>query len=307
MNLSEAAQILGISEDATPDEAKSAFRKLAVKLHPDVNKSENAEEEFKKANEACRVFENPPQEQSFNDMPEDLSDLFTSAFGFRVQQQSIYNFNETITFEQSVLGAQVKLTYTVTEYCDRCKGSGNDYEPSEDNCSLCLGEGKRSVFNKKIACNECRGTGKALRKKSCHKCNGKRHFRTTKTQNVAIPPGVFTGQSMTVRNGSDIIIIAIRVIPHAEFRLIEKDIHSNISVSFLDSLKGLTKEVNTIYGKKNLKIRGGRRHGDKISAAGLGVKPDGGHIFTLEVELPEDIDSLVEFLESKDKKEENGL
>lgn len=230
-------EILGVSKDASDDEIKRAFRKLAKKYHPDVNKEEGAAEKFKEIGEAYTVLSDPNKRSQYDEFGHaafdnqggvdfdmgniDLDDILSSIFGggFSSFGDSFFGRRNTrnnsqrgddmlmrihLTFEEAVFGCKKDINVTVTETCDKCDGVGGF---GETTCERCHGLGvikeeQRTLFGMfqtQKTCPECRGSGKVL-KERCSKCHGEGRYQVDKTLTVTIPAGVDTGNQLRLSN-----------------------------------------------------------------------------------------------------------
>ena len=223
-------EVLGVSKDADEKEIKLAFRKLAKKYHPDVNKEPGAEEKFKEAQEAYAVlsdenrrkqydrfghsaFENQagaggPGGFDFSDF--DFSDIFdnifdfgmgSSSFGFRSKKRKSKGNDSLLLMEvdflEAALGTVKEIEITTTDTCPDCKGKGGF---GEETCEECHGSGtitgtQSTIFGSfltKTTCPNCKGEG-VIYEKTCSNCRGKGRVKVTKTLEVKVPEGVDTG------------------------------------------------------------------------------------------------------------------
>jgi len=224
-------EVLGVSRDASEEEIKKAYRRLARKYHPDVNKSEGAEERFKEINEAYAVlgdqerrakydqfghaaFEGGADQggfggfggfPGFEDLGDLFSDLFFGGFGGRPSQRprrgADIHYDLTISFEEAAFGLETTVEVPRTVVCDRCHG--NQAEPGTPiiNCPDCQGTGQmRYVQNTPLGqfattrtCTRCRGEGKIF-ETPCRECQGAGTVRRTSRLKVKIPTGIDSGQ-----------------------------------------------------------------------------------------------------------------
>lgn len=220
-------EVLGVERNADKETLKKAFRKLAQKYHPDVNKTSEAEAIFKEMNEAYQVL-NDDQKRAVYDrfgheglqgaagMNDaggfgDLSSIFEEIFGGfgttgsrnRRQPRAGADLRTDIrlTFEEAIFGAERDLDIPRLETCDRCKGSGAEPPTSPVMCSTCSGSGEvrrrqqSPLFGSVITattCPTCSGTGEVI-PSPCTKCNGNKRIRINRKINVKIPAGVDEG------------------------------------------------------------------------------------------------------------------
>jgi molecular chaperone DnaJ len=214
--------ILGLPRDATQEQIKAAFRKLAFKYHPDHNSDEDAEEKFKELNEAYVILGNPQKKAGYDrygqtseetEFPSGFSDfdfsgfgdIFDTFFGGFAQEQGRHaprrgadiDMLMKITFEEAVFGATRDIEVNRTEYCDVCHGNGCEPGTSPVTCPDCGGHGqvRRSMknmfgkFTQVVVCPTCEGTGKKVAS-PCTSCGGIGRKRMTRKLNVAIPAGI---------------------------------------------------------------------------------------------------------------------
>jgi molecular chaperone DnaJ len=222
-------EILGVPRGASNDEIKSAFRQLARKYHPDVNKEHDAEERFKEINEAYLVLSDAEKRAAYdryghaglNGMggmgaPDftniDLSDIFEEFFGFgggasrgrraRNTPRRGADLNQTITltFEEAVFGIEKEVEFVRDEMCSTCRGSGAEPGTSPVRCQNCDGRGEvrqvRQTFLGSMVqvttCPSCNGQGEVINT-PCTTCRGRGLERKTVHKTVSIPGGVDTG------------------------------------------------------------------------------------------------------------------
>jgi len=219
-------EILGVSKNASPEDIKSAFRQLARKYHPDINKESNAEAVFKEINEAYGVLSDPEKRAAYDryghaglngmgGMPYfttvDFSDIFEEFFGFGMgggsrrrpnapRRGADINQTATLTFEESVFGIEKEIEITRDEVCSTCHGTGAEPGTSPVRCSTCGGRGEvrqtRQTFLGAMVqvttCPTCNGSGEVI-STPCHTCKGRGLERKTVKKVVAIPAGVDNG------------------------------------------------------------------------------------------------------------------
>ncbi len=224
-------EVLGVSKSASADEIKKAYRKLAMKYHPDRNKEEGAEEKFKEINEAYEVLSDETKRQKYDQFGfagvdgngfnqqgfsgdfGGFEDIFSSFFGGGFggsrrassaprQGQDRY-MQMRIDFMDAVFGKTETISLDVDEQCPHCKGSGAESASDVSTCSRCNGTGyvvtqQQSLFGtiqQQSVCPDCRGTGKRVTRK-CHKCNGMGYEHKRVKLDVKIPAGIQSGQQI---------------------------------------------------------------------------------------------------------------
>lgn len=230
-------EVLGLSKGASDDEIKKAYRKMAKKYHPDVNKEAGAEEKFKEVNEAYEVLSDPQKKATYDQFGhagmdganfsggqgfggfEDFGDIFGSFFGGgfgggsqRRQNTGPRKGNDRfmqmrIDFMDAVFGKNEEITIEVDEQCSECLGSGAKSKSDVQVCPRCHGSGTITqqqrtpfgVFQSQSVCPECGGTGKIIKNK-CSKCHGRGYEHKRVKLDIKIPAGIQSGQQVRVAN-----------------------------------------------------------------------------------------------------------
>jgi len=235
-------EVLGVSKTADGDEIKKAYRKLAVKYHPDKNHGDKkAEEYFKEATEAYQVLSDPQKRRKydqyghsafadgaggwsnanfsgFEDLFEGLGgfgDLFEDLFGGRSSRRGgkkVYRgddlrYNISITLEEAAFGCDKNIEYQRYDKCAECNGSGSQPGSKSVTCRSCGGAGqisqRQGFFSFSRTCPTCNGEGKVITS-PCKKCNGLGMNAQNRKISVKIPAGVESGQQLKVRNEGNV-------------------------------------------------------------------------------------------------------
>lgn len=224
-------EVLGLEKGATKDEIKKAYRKLARKYHPDVNKEPDAAEKFKEVKEAYEVLSDDSKRAQYDQFghagtnsqgfggfgggAEDFSgfgDIFDMFFGGgrrrdpnAPQQGDDLQYTMTLDFEEAIFGKETDIKIPREETCNTCHGSGAKSSSAVETCSHCHGTGQLNqeqntpfgrVVNRRV-CHYCAGKGKIIKDK-CRTCGGSGRVKTNKKIHIKVPAGINEGQQIRV-------------------------------------------------------------------------------------------------------------
>ena len=232
-------EVLGVSKTSSSDEVKQQYRKLALKFHPDRNKSSEAGEHFKEISEAYAVISDPEKKQIYDqhghagvDGRYSSEDIFQGAqgggfdsvfesifgrgsggFGFNQQQQqgSDLLYETHVTLEEVLHGKKMEINLQKQVQCDICNGSGAKPGTNKKTCGTCNGQGQvRQTRNMGFAsfvtaapCSACRGQGSII-ETPCNECKGQGKKKGSKTVTFDIPPGIDSGDYTVSGEGNEI-------------------------------------------------------------------------------------------------------
>ncbi len=238
MSKKDYYEVLGVSRDASYEEIKRSYRRLAKLYHPDTNPSPDADEKFKEINEAYEVLSNPEKRANYDrygsaggptfegfsggfgvdDLFGGFENIFDMFFGgssasHRAQDRregSSLQYTITISFREAALGAEKEIEYTRYDTCPICHGTGVKAGTKPRTCPTCKGTGRvREVqrtffgeFSSVHTCSTCHGEGVII-DHPCDKCRGTGRIRTKKKIKVTIPPGIEHGTRLRFRGGGD--------------------------------------------------------------------------------------------------------
>lgn len=231
-------EVLGVSKTASADEIKKAYRTLAKKYHPDINKEPGAEEKFKEINEAYSVLSDEQKRANYDQFGfEDptggfgggqgfqgfsgfggFEDIFSSFFGGGGRTSgrggnrrgNDVEKQMSITFDEAIKGCKKIIRVTVDEECTQCGGSGAYSKSDIHICDRCNGQGsiyvdQRTFFGTartQTVCPKCGGKGQSIDRK-CEKCGGKGRIKRTKDVEITIPAGIDNGMSIRVEGAGE--------------------------------------------------------------------------------------------------------
>ena len=302
-------EVLGISKGASASEIKKAYRKLALKYHPDKNPDDSAaEEKFKEAAEAYEVLSDDNKRERYNrfghagmkgaagggqhmnmdDIFSQFGDIFGGAFGGgfggggggrrRRMKGSDLRIKVKLTLEEIATGAKKKIRVAKQVLAD-----GVEYQ----DCSTCHGSGQvRRVSNTILGqmqtsstCPSCNGSGVSITKKPTD-ADHMGMVRKDEVVEIDIPSGVEDGVQLVMRgngNGAPVggvpgdLLIVVEESSHDQFQRNGKNIHYDLYVSFTDAALGATAEVPLLSGKAKIKVEAGTQSGKLVRLRGKGL------------------------------------
>lgn len=291
-------ETLGVARDASQEDIKRAYRRLARELHPDVNPSDDAEEKFKNVTHAYDVLSDPQQRQQYDFGGGQggaqgfggFGDIFDTFFGggfgaqagpkSRAQQGQDALIRIDVTLEDIMFGIEREITIDTAALCTVCKGSCCMPDTSPTTCMICRGAGMvqrqvRSLFGNVVTnhpCNSCSGFGTVI-EHPCVECAGQGRVRERRTLSVDIPSGVETGMRMQMRGGGEAgpaggphgdLFLEFRVLHHDIFSRDQEDLLATLEVAMTDAILGVEATLNGIDGDVAAEIPAGSQSGDVI-------------------------------------------
>jgi molecular chaperone DnaJ len=300
-------EVLGVPRQATPEEIKKAYRRLARQLHPDVNPGE--EERFKEVTKAYEVLSDP-RRREMHDLggdPFSTGGGFGSGFGFsdimdaffggaagagrgprprqRRGQDALIRLDVDLT--EATFGATRDLQVDTATGCPTCSGSGAAPGTSPRTCDICKGRGEvqqvtRSFLGQVMTarpCANCQGFGSVI-PRPCTECGGDGRVRSRRTLKVKIPPGVDGGTRIQLAGEGEAgpgggpagdLYVEIVEIPHQTLQRRGDDLHCTVVLPMTAAALGSTVEIETLDGLRTLDVRAGTQSGQTLPMPGLGV------------------------------------
>ena len=302
-------EVLGVDKNATPEEMKKAYRKLALKYHPDRNPGDKeAEEKFKEAAEAYDVLSNPDKKarydqfghagmsgaggfggagMSMDDIFSHFGDIFSDMFGGggfsgfgggfggggrRVARGSNLRITVKLTLEEIANGVEKKIKVRKSVPCETCHGSGRVAQVTQ----TILGR-----MQQVVTCPTCHGEGEIVTT-PCPACHGEGTTKAEEVITIRIPAGVEDGMQLSMQGKGNAaprggipgdLLILIEEQPHDLFQRDHTNLHYTHYVNFADAAMGASVEVPTLNGKARLKLEAGTPSGKLLRLRGKGL-PD---------------------------------
>jgi len=304
-------EILGIGREAGDQEIKQAYRKLALKFHPDRNPDDPAaEESFKEASEAYSILSDGQKRAAYDrfghaglqganggfnpDAFADFGDILGDLFGFRdafgggqrrtrAQRGEDLRYDLEIGFEEAMFGMSADIQVPRMETCGRCSGSGSEPGASPATCPTCHGRGEviyqQSFLSIRRTCSSCDGRGQVIRN-PCGECRGHGVRQAQRKLKINIPAGVDTGTRVRISaegqpgfhgGPSGDLYVFLKVKEHPFFERQDNDLHCTIPLNVAQAALGCEIEVPTLGEPSKLKIPEGTQSGAKFRFRNKGV------------------------------------
>ncbi len=307
----EYYEVLGVGRDATAEEIRGAFRKLAFKYHPDRNRDDGAEEKFKELNEAYEVLSDTDKRAAYDRFGHGASegsigrgfegfdfggfgDIFEAFFGGattaarRAPQRGVdLHQGITITLEEAVFGCEKEISILRTENCSLCHGIGSSPNTQPKRCPNCDGSGQvrrvqQSIFGRFTnisTCPQCQGEGRIITD-PCPQCRGIGREKCQRNISVKIPAGVEDSSRIRLSSEGDVgirggpsgnLYLDVSVREHKFFRRDGDDILYELPINFVQAALGAEVEVPTLDGNAILKIPAGSQTGRVLQLKNKGA------------------------------------
>lgn len=309
--MSDHYEVLGVRRDATPEEIKKAYRKLARQLHPDVNPSPEAAEQFKAVSRAYETLANGEKRQMYDLGGGDggpgagfgagfgFTDIFETLFGGaagagggrgptprrRPGADSLVRID--LTLAEAVFGADKEITLETAVVCDTCHGNGAKPGTDPVTCAHCHGRGQvqrvaRSLIGQVMTtspCPNCQGFGTII-SSPCTDCSGDGRVRSRVPVQVRIPAGVQTGTRIQLAGRGEVgpgggppgdVYLEVQELPDSVFTRQGDDLHATLPIPMTTAVLGTEVEIETLDGPQLIKLAPGVQPGSEHILRGFGV------------------------------------
>ncbi|HSN06859.1 MAG TPA: molecular chaperone DnaJ [Candidatus Angelobacter sp.] len=305
---SDLYAVLGVSRDATAEEIKRSYRRLARELHPDVNPDPAIQDRFKEVTAAYEVLSDPDKRQMYDLGGDPRGGAggagFGAGFGFGDIMDAFFGTQSRgprprmargkdalirlqVTLAEATFGATRELTVDTAVACDECHGAGTAPGSQVVTCTMCQGRGEvqsvqRSFLGQVMTsrpCPQCQGYG-TLIPHPCPECSGEGRVRTRRTLTVKIPPGVDTGTRIQLSGEGEVgpgagpagdLFLEVVELPHEVFSRQGDDLHCTITLPMTAAALGTSIDLETLDGTEAIDVRAGTQSGETVTLRQRGV------------------------------------
>jgi len=300
-------EVLGVGRNASDEELKKAYRRCAMKYHPDRNGGDaEALEKFKECKQAYEVLSDPGRRRAYDqhghaafehgmggggagfaDVGDIFGDIFGNIFGGGMRggprRGADIGYVLELDLEDAVVGVEKRIEIPTLANCGPCGGSGSE-DGRLETCATCNGHGQvrlqRGIFSMQQTCPQCGGRGQTIRN-PCPRCHGRGRVEDEKVLSVKIPPGVDNGDRIRLAGEGEAgppgtrpgdLYVEVRVRPHPIFERDGDDLHCEVPIRIAQAALGDTVQVPTLGGDAEIRIPAETQTGRVFRLRGKGVK-----------------------------------
>jgi molecular chaperone DnaJ len=303
--------VLGVSKDATSEDIKKAYRRLARQLHPDVNPDPDTHERFKEVTNAYEVLIDPKKREVYDLGGDplasgdgagggfgagfsftDIMDAFFGGAGTRGPRSRVRRGQDALVrleveLAEAVFGATKQLQIDTAVVCVACNGDGTALGASLTTCPTCRGQGEVSQVQRSFLgqvmttrpCPQCHGYG-TVNPRPCGECSGDGRVRTRRSLTIKIPAGVDSGTRIQLSGEGEVgpgggppgdLYVELRVNPHAIFTRQGDDLHCTVALPMAAAALGTVVDLDTLDGAETIEVRPGSQPGETVRLPARGV------------------------------------
>jgi len=308
-------EVLGVKRDASADEIKKAYRKLAMKHHPDRNPDDKAaEEKFKEAKAAYEILTDADKRaaydqygfagvdasaaggaEGFGGFADAFSDIFGDIFGGARGRSNVYRgadlrYDLEITLEDAARGTQTRIRIPTMEPCEACHGSGARKGTEPKTCPTCGGAGQvriqQGFFSIQQTCPRCHGSGRFIAD-PCPTCRGSGRVKQHKTLSVNIPAGIDDGDRIRLAGEGEHgvgggppgdLYVQLHTKAHPVFQRDHDDLHCEMPISFTAAALGGEIKIPTLDGAARIRVPAETQSGKVFRLRGKGIRGVRSHV-----------------------------
>lgn len=300
----EYYELLGVSEDASQEEIKKAYRKKAKKYHPDSNSDTADEEKFKKINKAYDVLSDEEKRKKYDQFGKqgveghagrgqrraasNFQDLFEQIFGgfggSRGGESNDLRARTTVSLEQAYTGTSKTFEIERKAKCEDCMGTGSE-DGQTKTCAECQGRGRKEELQRTVLgrartvveCENCGGTGE-IPENPCQNCNGSGSVEKKEKVSFDVPAGVKDGQKLRVRgkgdhsrNGTGDLYVIVNVEEHEFLERRRSDLYTTLKIGPGDAALGASAEIDLPDGAVEVEVPAGTNPGEVLRLRNKGM------------------------------------
>lgn len=303
--MADLYEILGVDRDASFDDIKKAYRKLARSYHPDVNPDPKMAEKFKEITAAYEVLSDPDKRQNYDVGGNGFGGFNSGGFGFSDIMDAFFGGGQQrgprprnrpgqdalirveVDLMEATFGCERDLNVETAITCNKCNGTGCANNSKPRTCDICKGRGEtqqvaRSILGQVMTsrpCASCQGFGSVI-SDPCGECAGDGRVRARKSIPIKIPAGVETGNRIQLSGQGEVgpgggaagdLYVEIIELPHDFIIREESNLHISISIPVTSAAVGTKVVIDTLDGKQEVEIKEGTQSGSTVVLRGLGV------------------------------------